>query len=67
MVLVAAVAVGIGLLIFWIWMLVDCATNEPAEGNDKLVWLLVIILLAWIGALVYLLARRPTRRATFGR
>ena len=67
MVVVAAIAVGIGLLIFWIWTLVDCATNEPAEGNDKLVWLLVIILLGWIGALVYLLARRPTRRATFGR
>jgi len=66
-VVVAAIAVGIGLLIFWIWTLVDCATNEPAEGNDKLVWLLVIILLGWIGALVYLLARRPTRRATFGR
>ncbi len=23
--------------VFWIWMLIDCLTQEPSEGNDKLV------------------------------
>ena len=45
----------------WIWMLVDCIKNEPSEGNDKLIWILVIVLVGWIGALVYLLIRRPQR------
>ena len=27
--------IGIGGLALRIWMLVDCAMNEPSEGNDK--------------------------------
>ena len=46
---------------FWIWMIVDCATNEP-PGNDKIVWILIVIFLNWIGALVYFFARRSPRR-----
>ena len=53
--------------IFWIWMIVDCATNEPVNSNDKIVWLLVIILVHFVGALVYYLARRPERIRQFGR
>ena len=33
--------IGILLLIFWVWMIVDCATKEPGEGNDKIVWILL--------------------------
>jgi DNA-directed RNA polymerase subunit RPC12/RpoP len=46
---------------FWIWMIVDCMNNEP-PGNDKIAWLLVVILLNWIGALVYFSTRRSARR-----
>ena len=59
-------AIGIGGTILWIWMLVECATKEPSEGNDKILWILVILLAGWIGALIYFLARRPKRRAAFG-
>lgn len=52
---------------FWIWMLIDCITKESDQGNDKVVWVVVIALLGWIGALIYLLARRPTRVRQFGR
>ncbi len=63
----------IGLLIFglgfafWVWMVVDCATNEPAEGNEKLVWILVIVLAQFVGALIYFFVRRPKRRRLLGR
>jgi hypothetical protein len=60
-------ALGVGLTAFWIWMLIDCATNEPSEGSDKVVWILVIVLTHWIGALIYLLARRPQRIQSYGR
>lgn len=53
--------------VFWIWMIVDCATKEPSEGNDKIIWILVVIFLGWIGALIYFLARRPTRMQQYGR
>ncbi|MDP1561012.1 MAG: PLDc N-terminal domain-containing protein [Pirellulaceae bacterium] len=48
-------------LALWIWILVDCAVNEPSQGNDKLVWLLLIILLPFIGSLLYFFIRRPHR------
>jgi hypothetical protein len=52
--------------VFWIWMLVDCATKEPGQGNDKIIWILVIIFTHWIGALIYYLVRRPERKKLFG-
>jgi prolipoprotein diacylglyceryltransferase len=53
-------------MIFWIWMIVDCATKEPNQGNDKIVWILIIVLAHWIGALIYFFVRRPQRIARFG-
>jgi hypothetical protein len=54
------------LVAFWIWMLVDCATKEPSAGNDKIIWILVIIFTHWIGALIYYFVRRPERKKLFG-
>jgi hypothetical protein len=47
--------------VFWIWMLIDCATKEPSQGNDKVVWILVIALTHLLGAAIYFLVRRPQR------
>lgn len=52
---------------FWIWMIVDCATNEPQGNDNKIVWILIIVLTHFIGALIYFFARRPERRRTLGR
>lgn len=63
------VAMGIGLLatVFWIWMIIDVATKEPENGNDKIVWILVVILAGVIGAAVYYFVRRPERMKKFGK
>lgn len=58
--------IGIGLTVFWIWMLVDCIKNEPSTGNDKIVWVIVILLFHMLGSLLYLLIRRPQRIAQYG-
>lgn len=60
--LVVAVG-GVGILgtAFWIWMLVDCARNEPAAGNDRIAWILIIALTHLVGALLYFFIRRPER------
>lgn len=52
---------------FWLWMLVDCATNEADEGNNKVIWILIIVLLQFLGALVYCCFRRPTRIRELGK
>ena len=41
------------LSVFWIWMLIDCLMNPRLQGTEKIVWVLVIIFLHWIGAAIY--------------
>lgn len=47
--------VFLGLLAFWVWMLIDCVQRPfaPNEQNAKVVWILVIVLAGWLGALIY--------------
>lgn len=52
---------------FWIWMLVDCISNEPKDGREKMVWVIAIALTGAIGGLAYLMVRRPARKRQFGR
>lgn len=59
-------SIAMAAFAFWLWMLVDCATKEPSEGNDKIIWILIIVFTHWIGALIYFLVRRPERRKKFG-
>ena len=59
---------GIGILgtVFWIWMLVDSAMKEPSEGNDKLIWVIIIVFTNLLGATLYFLVRRPKRIQEYG-
>jgi hypothetical protein len=63
----AFVALVLAGTIFWILMIIECATKEPSYGNDKLIWILIIIFTHWIGALIYYFVRRPQRIAQFRR
>jgi hypothetical protein len=59
--------VAVGGTVLWVWMIIDCVTKEPSEGNDKIVWILVVVFTHWIGALLYLFVRRPERIRLYGR
>ena len=65
--LLVLLLIALLLSAFWIWMLVDCATKEPGTGNDKIIWILVIVLTSWIGALIYYFVRRPERIRLYGK
>lgn len=41
---------------FWIWMLIDCIVRKDWQGSEQVAWILVIVLVNWLGALIYLLA-----------
>ena len=60
-IIAGVLAVGI----FWVWMVIDCATQETPEGNDKVVWILIIVLMNWLGALIYYFVRRRKRIAEY--
>ena len=57
----------LALKAFWIWMLIEVISKEPSEGNDKVVWLLIVLLTGGIGALIYYFVRRPERIRKYGR
>lgn len=59
--------VGLVGTVFWLWMIIDCAANEPEQGNTKIVWILILIFTHWVGALIYFLVRRPERIAEVGK
>ena len=67
LVFLGMIAFGILGSVFWIWMLIDCAIKEPSDGDDKLIWILIILFTHLIGALVYFFVRRPKRIAEAGR
>lgn len=51
---------GLGT-IFWIWMIVECATKE--RDPDRLVWIIIIVFTHVIGAALYFFVQRPKRIA----
>ncbi len=60
------VILSLAVTIFWLWMLTDCASNEPSEGNDKLTWILIILFVPFFGSVVYYFVRRPQRIKSIG-
>ncbi len=59
-------SIVISLTVLWIWTLIDCIKNEPTEGNERIVWVVVIAVTHWVGALIYLIVRRPQRKFILG-
>ena len=51
----------LALFAFWIWMLVDCIKYESNEGNNRLIWVLVIIFAQILGAIIYYFVQRKER------
>src|SRR3989338_3153778 len=49
----AAVAIGVLLFLFWLWMLIDCLKRNFKGDYEKIVWILVMIFLHILGAVIY--------------
>ncbi len=45
----------------WLWGVIEVATKERVGDEDKIVWLLIVLLLPGLGTLIYYLVRRPMR------
>jgi hypothetical protein len=63
----AIMAVSLLSVAVWVWGLIDCLTNEPSGDDQKVIWVVVILLAGMIGAILYLLIRRPDRIRKYGR
>lgn len=51
------VFLGIVGTVFWIKMIIDCATRE--KDPDRLIWILIIVFTHFIGATIYYFVQRP--------
>jgi hypothetical protein len=43
-------------LLFWIWMIYECATRER-NSSEKILWLLLVVFAPVLGSLIYFLVR----------
>jgi len=50
------IALAIAGFAFWIWMIIDCAKRDFKQDNEKVVWIIVVVILGAIGAAIYYFA-----------
>ena len=52
---IIGILIGLLVLIFWIFMSVDCAKRKFKKDGEKILWILIMLFGTWFGALVYFL------------
>lgn len=62
LILLVLVVVGIALFAFWLWMLVHSITNKGLRDIEKLIWVLLILFLPFLGPILYFFIARPKAR-----
>ena len=56
---------GIAACVFWIWMLIHAITNKGLDSVEKLIFVIVILCLHFIGGLIYFFIGRPKAAGAF--
>lgn len=44
---------GLIVLVFFIWMIIDCLQRKFKVEAEKWIWLVIMIVTVWVGALLY--------------
>jgi len=52
-------AIVLASCIFWIWMLIHAITNKGLTDTEKVMWVVIILFLHFIGGLIYFFVGRP--------
>jgi hypothetical protein len=52
-------ALSLAAFAFWLWMLIHAITNKGLRDGEKIVWVLVIIFLPFIGSIIYFFVGKP--------
>ena len=52
-IVIAIAAFAIFLIVFWILMLVDCIQRDFKKDEEKIIWILILILTHILGAVIY--------------
>jgi hypothetical protein len=50
---------GLACFAFWLWMLIHAITNKGLGDAEKIVWVIVVIFLPFLGSILYFFIGRP--------
>lgn len=51
------VMIGLSLLVFWIYLFIDIMSRKGIGPFARVMWIIVIFVLPWIGGLIYIVVR----------
>jgi hypothetical protein len=51
--------IWIPAVMLWLFCIFDVIRRHNLGGGAKVLWLIIILLIPWLGALLYLLLRKP--------
>jgi hypothetical protein len=55
--------IGIAFFAFWLWMLIHAITNKGLRDTEKLLWVLLIVFVAFLGPILYFFIGKPKASA----
>ena len=65
-VLLLGAVVSLAGFAFWLWMLIHAITNKGLPDGERVVWVIVIIFLPFVGSIIYFFIGRPKGRSAVG-
>jgi hypothetical protein len=51
--------ISVACFAFWLWMLVHAIQNKALSDGERIVWVLVIIFLPFLGSILYFFIGKP--------
>ncbi len=53
--------IGLAFFAVWVWSLIDVIRSDFKGENDKLIWILVIVLAGILGSVIYFFVGRKNK------
>ncbi len=57
--LLITLVIGVASVAFWLWMLIHAIGNKALSDGERIVWVLVIIFLPFLGSVLYFFIGKP--------
>jgi hypothetical protein len=51
--------IGLACFAFWLWMLIHAITNKGLNDTEKVLWVILVIFLPFLGSIIYFFLGRP--------
>ena len=59
--------IGLFILLVWIGAIIDIVKSDFRDPNEKIIWILLVILLPFIGTIIYMIVGTRNKITSDGR